>query len=345
MPSDPRVTAVDAFTPTTHTTPGPTLLAALSPAPNSPPLSTILILGASRGIGAGIALSYARAATPSTTLILAARTLSPALSSVAAAARAAAAAATPHGGAITVLERACDVASAQSVAAVAAWVRDEVLGSGSGGDSGQRQRRRLDVVVFNPGYSGPVELAVTDGDALDGEWERAFAVNALGTYYAAHYFVPLLLADRAGGGSGGGRKAFLVVGSVAGCIRRGVIANSKYCVSKMAQARIVEHLAEQFGGEAGDGDEEGRGLLAMAVHPGAVETDTALETAPEAFRKYLVDDPELCGHFLVWLTREPGRFRWLNGRLVSATWDPDELLAKKDEIIAGDLLKFEVKTG
>ncbi|KAL1644978.1 hypothetical protein SLS58_004049 [Diplodia intermedia] len=70
----------------------------------------------------------------------------------------------------------------------------------------------------------------------------------------------------------------------------------------------------------------------------------AVETAPEAFMKYLVDDPELCGHFLVWLTRVPGRFQWLNGRLVSATWDPDELLAKKDEIVAKDLLKFEVRT-
>lgn len=36
--------------------------------------------------------------------------------------------------------------------------------------------------------------------------------------------------------------------------------------------------------------------------------------------------------------------RWLNGRLVSATWDPDELLGKKEEIIKGDLLKYEAIT-
>lgn len=58
----------------------------------------------------------------------------------------------------------------------------------------------------------------------------------------------------------------------------------------------------------------------------------------------LTDDPELCGAFCVWLTRDPAQFKWLTGRLVSATWDPDELLAKKDDIIKGDLLKFKART-
>jgi hypothetical protein len=35
---------------------------------------------------------------------------------------------------------------------------------------------------------------------------------------------------------------------------------------------------------------------------------------------------------------------WLNGRLVSANWDPEELLARKNDVLEGDLLKFEVKT-
>jgi hypothetical protein len=40
----------------------------------------------------------------------------------------------------------------------------------------------------------------------------------------------------------------------------------------------------------------------------------------------------------VWLTRE--KRAWLSGRLVSAKWDVDELLAKKNEVEEQDLLKF-----
>ena len=45
----------------------------------------------------------------------------------------------------------------------------------------------------------------------------------------------------------------------------------------------------------------------------------------------------------MWLSRE--KRMWLNGRLVSATWDVDELVEKKDEIIAGDLLKIGFRLG
>lgn len=43
---------------------------------------------------------------------------------------------------------------------------------------------------------------------------------------------------------------------------------------------------------------------------------------------------------LVWLTRE--RRDWLSGRFVISTWDMDELLAKKDEIVREDKLKFRM---
>ncbi|EOD53135.1 putative short-chain dehydrogenases protein [Neofusicoccum parvum UCRNP2] len=306
MPSDPRVSAIDNFTPTIHHAPGTTLRAAItSPLPTP---YTVCIIGASRGIGAGVALSYARAGA--TTLLLAARNTTQ-LADVAAQINAIAPSCAVH----TV---ACDISSPTSVRGLAAH-------------AATRLRAHLDAVVVNSGYSGHVELELTRGDAAaDGQWAQAFAVNALGTYHAAHYLVPLLLGAPEGAG-----RAFVVVGSIASCIRTGAIANSKYCVSKMAQVRIVEHVAEQFGA---------RGLLAVAVHPGAVETEMAMESAPEEFKKYLVDDPELCGHFLVWLTREPGRFQWMNGRLLSANWDPDELVEMKEEVVDGDLLKFEAKT-
>ena len=44
----------------------------------------------------------------------------------------------------------------------------------------------------------------------------------------------------------------------------------------------------------------------------------------------LTDPPELCGGFLVWLTRDPhGEDKmWMSGRFLSASWDPDELKAR-----------------
>ena len=36
---------------------------------------------------------------------------------------------------------------------------------------------------------------------------------------------------------------------------------------------------------------------------------------------------------------------WLSGRLLSATWDIDELLEKKTEIESQDLLKFSYRVG
>lgn len=57
----------------------------------------------------------------------------------------------------------------------------------------------------------------------------------------------------------------------------------------------------------------------------------------------LTDDIGLCGAFCVWLSQE--KRMWLNGRLLGATWDVDELVEKKAKIEAQDLLKFGYRTG
>jgi hypothetical protein len=51
----------------------------------------------------------------------------------------------------------------------------------------------------------------------------------------------------------------------------------------------------------------------------------------------MTDTPELCGGFVVWLTK--GQRTWLGGRYVSATWDVEELEAMKDDIVQDDKLK------
>ena len=55
-----------------------------------------------------------------------------------------------------------------------------------------------------------------------------------------------------------------------------------------------------------------RGILAFAVHPGAIATDMASKM-PEEMMHFLVDTPEIEAHALTWLVRE--RREWLAGRM------------------------------
>jgi hypothetical protein len=59
----------------------------------------------------------------------------------------------------------------------------------------------------------------------------------------------------------------------------------------------------------------------------------------------LTDDPGLCGAFCVWLSREKEDRMWMNGRMVSATWDVDELVEKRGKIEGQDLLKWGFRVG
>ena len=58
----------------------------------------------------------------------------------------------------------------------------------------------------------------------------------------------------------------------------------------------------------------------------------------------MTDDADLCGAVCVYLSRQIKHVNWLSGRLISATWDMDELTAKKEQILERDLLKFALVT-
>ena len=186
---------------------------------------------------------------------------------------------------------------------------------------------RLDVAIVNSGYSGPVVLKVTETDPET--FENATNVNYIGTFLCAKYLIPILLS------AADGAKAFIGVNSLGSLIVRGPKANTEYTVSKAAQLKLLENIHEQYFDE---------GLVTYAVHPGAVMTEMADKTAPEEFKKHLTDSPDLCGAFCVWLTadRERREKSWLSGRLLSAKWDAEELLGRKEEIIERDLLKMKL---
>lgn len=263
----------------------------------------VCIIGASSGIGEHIAYAYAKAGA--TGIVLSSRQTAELLR--------VAQNIKELNADVRVTVVGCDIGSANSVEALAQRVK---LTYG-----------RVDVVIPNSGYAGPVTLKVTEGKP---EWiQQNFQVNTVGTYHAAHYLIPLLLE------SPNSAKSFFVIGSLAADIIRGPIANTGYCLSKMAQSRLVEYIGEQFGKD---------GLLAVNIHPGAVMTPMAAGNTPEEFLRYLVDDVGLCGAFCVWMSKQKESVEWLNGRFVSANWDTEELLAKKAEVVEKDLLKWRIAT-
>ncbi|KAI4135098.1 MAG: hypothetical protein LQ341_005930, partial [Variospora aurantia] len=205
------------------------------------------------------------------------------------------------------LER-CDIAKSESVAAMAASIEKITDG-------------KLDVVINNSGFAGPNIIRFTEGKTDD--FHRCFEVNTLGLYHTAHYLLPMLLRTQ------GRAKSFIVIGSAGAWITEGPIANMAYCSSKLAQVRLVEMMSRQY---------EKDGLLSVTVHPGAVATQMA-KSAPKEFVPFLTDSVDLCGAFCVWLTRDSSSMAWLSGRYLSAKWDVDELLERKEAIVKGDLLK------
>ncbi|KAI9649870.1 hypothetical protein NHQ30_002452 [Ciborinia camelliae] len=207
----------------------------------------------------------------------------------------------------------CDISSPSNVSDLARFIRETFA--------------HLDICIPNSGYAGPVTLRVTEGDPA---WFQGnFNINMIGTYNCAHHLIPLLL------GSGNGAKGFIQIGSLAANLTDGPIANTGYCVSKFAQSRFVEMVGSQFGEE---------GLVAVTVHPGAVATPMAAGNTPEVFLPYLVDSVDLCGGFCVWLSKNIKDLKWLNGRFLDARWDVDELLARKEDIVEKDLLKWTLRT-
>ena len=57
----------------------------------------------------------------------------------------------------------------------------------------------------------------------------------------------------------------------------------------------------------------------------------------------LTDSVDLCGAYCVWLTKDVNAVSWLSGRFISASWDAEQLVEKKREVLEKDLLKFALR--
>jgi NAD(P)-dependent dehydrogenase (short-subunit alcohol dehydrogenase family) len=101
--------------------------------------------------------------------------------------------------------------------------------------------------------------------------------------------------------------------------------SSSYCLSKLVQQQLSRFITA-----------ENPNVTAISIHPGTVKTDIVRDWLV----RHAKDNPKLSGGLGVWLTTEEAKF--LNGRYVSANWDVDELVARREEIVNGGKLLIDI---
>ncbi|EDU43895.1 conserved hypothetical protein [Pyrenophora tritici-repentis Pt-1C-BFP] len=104
---------------------------------------------------------------------------------------------------------------------------------------------------------------------------------------------------------------------------------SAYGISKLAVLELMTYVAA-----------ENPNVFAVALHPGIIDTEMLIDT----FKRFALDTPELIGGVGVWLAGWEGvDRRFLGGRYVSANWDVEDLVARREEIEKEGLLKMYLK--
>ncbi|KZV64869.1 NAD(P)-binding protein [Peniophora sp. CONT] len=175
--------------------------------------------------------------------------------------------------------------------------------------------KRLDIVVANSGTAmgGTGRFADKDPAA----WWHTQEVNVRGTLNIVHPAIPELLKTKG---------QIIVTTSTSSHIRMPMMAD--YNISKHTINRFVEILALDY-----------PEIFICAVHPGSMLTPTTTEFLDSTGLKGVFpmrDTVELAASTFLWLTARNAEF--LSGRYVQATWDLNEILAKKEEIVRDNLL-------
>ncbi|KAF5965595.1 oxidoreductase, short chain dehydrogenase/reductase family [Fusarium bulbicola] len=258
---------------------------------------SVLITGASKGIGKATAIRFAMAGCSK--IILAARSD---MADVEMAVKDAARKANRPEPVIHSIK--LDITSEESVKAAAEAVNEILDGS-------------LDILINNAGCLEEWKpVAESDPSAWWWTWE----VTMKGTYLSARHFIPLLLKSS--------NKTIINISSVGAQII--VPGASAYQTSKFALCRFTEFIDKEY---------YEQGLVAIAIHPGGIKTELALNMPP-AMHSHLNDTVELAADTMIWLSRE--RREWLSGRFIMVNWDMDEVENKKKEILEENLLKFRM---
>ena len=278
----------------------------------SQPFKVVLITGSGRGIGRSIALRYADSGVAC--IILCSKTTSE-LDEVEEAIKA-------RNINVKIRKLTLDITDDTQVMLAADLVKEE--------------EGRLDVLINNAGVGAqPALIAESD---VDRYW-KIWTVHMKGTYMVTRAFLPLLVAT-----AKNQKKQVDLINMSSDGAHKTHASVSAYQTSKFALLRFTEFVNAEYGEH---------GVNCIAVHPGCVLTEMTKRS--KALRpcgyylsgselllttKVLIDTPELCGGFLVWITK--GQRSWLSGRYLSATWDVDELEGRQEEIVKGDKLKMRM---
>ncbi|TQS32593.1 hypothetical protein Golomagni_07085 [Golovinomyces magnicellulatus] len=197
-----------------------------------------------------------------------------------------------------------DISSEDSVNAAVAEIKSQVSS--------------IDVLFNN---AGCLETFKTFTDSDPSEWWNTWNINIKGLYLVSRALIPFVLASKL--------RTIVNVSSIAAlCLSPGA---SSYQTTKLAVLKLTEYMDLEYGSQ---------GLLAYAIHPGAVATELS-SNMPKKTHGILIDNASLCADVVSWLTQE--KRDWLAGRYISVNWDMEELLAKKDEIIEDDKLKMRIQ--
>lgn len=284
---------------------------------------TLLITGASKGIGRSIAILHAH--THPRCIIITARSTGP-LDAVATELEAI----DPK---INVIKASVDVGDIGAVKAFFQRLRN-VEGVG-----------KIDVLFNNAGYLEPVMPFAQQNLST---WTRTINTNLLGVANVTHEFLRHNFAAVGGSEDGtteGLNKQALKDVSVIMTSSTGsnlmMPGFSGYMPTKTWLNRFTEFMDADYGTLSPFGAE---GLRAFCFHPGAIPTEAA-QNMPQMILDLWRDNghesPDLSGAFTAWLLTPEADF--LRGRYVCATWDVDDLVAKKEEILEQDLLKVRIE--
>ncbi|KAF2163105.1 hypothetical protein M409DRAFT_26551 [Zasmidium cellare ATCC 36951] len=181
---------------------------------------------------------------------------------------------------------------------------------------------RLDVLINNAGLVSTDPTAFSKIEDMNlSQVQDIMNVNYTGRFLTTKYLLPILKTSTA--------KTIVDVSSIGSHFTGG--GPVAYNISALAGNRLTEWIADTYGSE---------GVVCYSVHPGMVGNAKPPPGMPAEVNDKCGDEADLCGAFLVWLLRE--RPEWLSGRYLSATWDVEELVARREEIFGRDMLKMRM---
>lgn len=176
-----------------------------------------------------------------------------------------------------------------------------------------------DILINNAGINA--DFFIADSDPAI--WWRDWEVNVKGTYLVTRAYLRLL----------DGKPGTIL--NVSTSISDNVLPNmSSYATSKHAVNRFTESVQLEYGAQ---------GVRCVAFHPGGIATTGMGQRAPEQFRGSLLDTPELAAGTALYLSTPETSY--LNGRLIFADWNMEELEKLKDSIINDNLLVSRINWG